>query len=44
MKEIRLEINLDVKDDANIEDIIRLIKWASNVHGVIRVQVVKEVK
>jgi len=44
MKEVRIEVNLDVKDNVNMEDLLRLIKWAVNVNGVVSVQAVKEVK
>lgn len=44
MKEIRLEVNLDCKDNVDIERLKQLIAYGCNVYGVIRVQSVLVVK
>lgn len=43
MREVRLEVNLDVNDLVTDARLVELVKWAVNVYGVTRVQSVSVV-
>lgn len=38
MKAVRFEVNLDVRDDVDLEELRQRIAWTLNVYGVERVQ------
>jgi hypothetical protein len=41
VREIRIEVNLDVRDDVDLDDLVRRVAWGACVYGVEQVQAVR---